>query len=538
MSNYQEPSLQASSKHIRQLLIGRPLPLPTNGQPVLSPSVSILSVAYAADGPDAARRLWQTTLRYQDPELTAAVEGRLARAGDPAEIKCTDYGNAERLVLRYGHELRYCYPWKTWLVWDGKRWQRDSTGEIFIRAKATVQGIYAEAADTHDQERRELLGKWALKSEADTRIKAMIHQAESEPGIPILPEDLDADRWLLNCLNGTLDLRTGKPRPHRPADLLTKLAPVNYDPEARSELWEQFLARILPDVEVRNYVQRAAGYSLTAEGTEEVLFFPYGPTQSGKSTLLRALRMAMGDYATTADFETWMRRDRVTGAPRNDIAEIADKRLVISLEVEQGKQLAEGLLKWLFGGDPVKARFLYQEQFEFLPPFKLWLAANHRPLLSADDDALWRRVQQIPFDQQIPESERDPTVKARLSNPQESGAAILAWAVQGCLDWQKQGLKPPQRVKDTTREYREEMDPMGDFLEDCCVRDPLGRVANAAIWQTYQDWSRKNRDRPAMGRKQFSQQLEKRGFDEHKSGSRRFWSGLKLIDGEHLFDET
>jgi hypothetical protein len=171
MSNHEEPSLQASSKHIRHLLIGRPLPLPTNGQPALSPSVSILSVAYAADGPDAARRLWQTTLRHHDPELTAAVEGRLARAGDPAEIKCTEYGNAERLVLRYGHELRYCYPWKTWLVWDGRRWQRDSTGEIFIRAKATVQGIYAEAADTHDQERRELLGKWALKSEADTRMQ-------------------------------------------------------------------------------------------------------------------------------------------------------------------------------------------------------------------------------------------------------------------------------------------------------------------------------------------------------------------------------
>jgi putative DNA primase/helicase len=163
---------------------------------------------------------------------------------------------------------------------------------------------------------------------------------------------------------------------------------------------------------------------------------------------------------------------------------------------------------------------------------------DHRPLLSADDDALWRRVQQIPFDQQIPESERDPTVKARLSDPEESGAAIMAWAVQGCLQWQRQGLNPPQRVKDTTREYREAMDPITDFLEDCCTAEPLARVPNAAMWDAYQTWSRKNRDRPSMGRKQFTQQLAKHGFDEHKSGSRRFWQGLKLINGDTLFEDT
>jgi putative DNA primase/helicase len=368
----QADPLQAASKAIRYLLIARPLPLPENGQPYgqYTPVITLLSATFAADGADGPRRLWQTSLRNQDPELTAAVEGRLARAGDPSDIKCTDFGNAERLVLRYGHELRYCYPWKTWLAWDGKRWQRDSQGAVEQRAKATIQGIYAEAADTHDEERRKALAKWALQSEGERRIKAMIELAKSEPGIPILPEDFDRDPWLFNVRNGTIDLRTGELRPHRPDDRITKLAPVAYDKHARSELWERFLARILPDKKLRRFVQRALSSSLTGLESEH-LFLPYGPTKTGKSTLLRAVGATMGpDYAAVADFETFLVRDRVTGGPRDDIAALAGKRLVVSQEVDQGKTLAEALLKWLSGGEPIKARALYREGFEFVPTFK------------------------------------------------------------------------------------------------------------------------------------------------------------------------
>jgi putative DNA primase/helicase len=359
----------------------------------------------------------------------------------------------------------------------------------------------------------------------------MVELASSEPHIPILPRDLDQHPWLFNVRNGTVDLRSGALLPHRREDLITLLAPVNYDPMARSEVWENFLLRILPDEATRRYVQKAAGYSLTGLGTEEVLFFPFGPTKTGKSTFLKALRATMGEYATTADFDTFLARDHVTGAPRADIADLAGKRLVVSLEVDRGKRLAEGLIKWLFGGDYVKARFLYKREFEFLPTFKLWLAANHRPQVQSDDDAIWERIRQIAFDQTIPKEERDPNIKAILSDPEQSGAAILAWAVQGCLLWQQEGLGTPPSIEATTEEYRKEMDPLPDFLETCAIEDGSSRVLNAAIWESYQSWSRKNRDRPRLGRKTFTQRLEQHGIDSVESGGHRYWLGLRLRYG-------
>ena len=275
---------------------------------------------------------------------------------------------------------------------------------------------------------------------------------------------------------------------------------------------------------------KAAGYSLTGLGTEEVLFFPFGRTKTGKSTLLRALRATMGDYATTADFETFLARDYVSGAPGADIADLAGKRLVISLEVDQGKRLAESLIKWLFGGDYIKARFLYKREFEFLPSFKLWLAANHRPAVRPDDDAIWERIRQIPFDQQIPVEERDPDIKARLCDPEQSGAAILAWAVQGCLLWQQEGLKPPGDVEQSTLDYRSEMDPLPDFLDACTIKE-TGRILNAALWESYQAWARKNPDRPRIGRKTFVQRLEAHGVDSVESGGYRYWLDMRLKYG-------
>lgn len=395
-------------------------------------------------------------------------------------------------------------------------------------AKRTIKDMAQEVSDIEDDAKSKAWLSHIKSSLSASRLKAMVELASSEPHIPVLPRDLDQNPWLFNCRNGTVDLQTGELRPHRRADLITLLAPVNYDPSACSNVWDNFLLRVLPDEATRHYVQKAAGYSLTGLGSEEILFFPFGPTKTGKSTLLKALRATMGEYATTADFDTFLARDHVTGAPRADIADLAGKRLVVSLEVDQGKRLAEGLIKWLFGGDYVKARFLYKREFEFLPTFKLWLAANHRPQVQSDDDAIWERIRQIAFDQTIPREERDPNIKAVLSDPEQSGAAILAWAVQGCLLWQKEGLGLPPNVEATTEEYRKEMDPIPDFLEACLINDDKGRVLNAAMWDAYQGWARKNRDRPKLGRKTFTQRLEQAGIDRMDSGGYHFWLGVRL----------
>jgi putative DNA primase/helicase len=260
-----------------------------------------------------------------------------------------------------------------------------------------------------------------------------------------------------------------------------------------------------------------------------VLFMVLGPGATGKSTFLEAIKAVLGGYARTADFETFLKR-RDAGGPRNDIARLAGARLVVSIEVDEGKRLAEGLVKMITGGDKVSARFLYQESFEFDPTFKLWLAANHAPIVRDDDDALWRRILRVPFDHVVPKAERDPTVKARLKNPATAGPAILAWLVRGCLAWQREGLGVPPAVESATAAYREEMDLIADFLADRCEVDSGATVRAEELQRTYQEWARAVGSH-ALGAKRFAAALENHGFEPQRDKRGRFWVGLRIGRG-------
>ena len=465
----------------------------------------------------------------QGPPLATAAD-----VDDTAPPHLTDLGNARRLVSLHGADLRYSHALQRWYVWDGRRWQPDTTGEVFRRAKATVAAIYAEAAAAADDEGRKAIGRWATRSEGEGRIRSMVSLAESEPKIPITTVQLDAEPWLLNCLNGTIDLRTGLLREHRRADLLTKLAPVEYDPSARLDLWERVLDEATNgDAEFKAFLQRTAGYAATGDTSEEVLFFVHGPEATGKSTYLEALKAAFGEYAATADFESFLAR-RESGGPRNDIARLAGARFVASIEVDEGKRLAEGLIKMLTGGDTVSARFLYREAFEFRPSFKLFLAANHAPAVRDDDAAMWRRILRVPFEHSVPKEKRDPKVKATLRDPSVAGPAILAWAVRGCLDWQRNGLGVPPVVERATQAYREAMDPLTDFLEDCCVMAPGAWVSSADLRKAYEDWGRENGEgRDLLKGKAFGERLRGRGCKDerraYKGAQARGWAGIGLV---------
>lgn len=380
-------------------------------------------------------------------------------------------------------------------------------------ARETVRGIGREASDVADPDERRALLKWALTSEAKPRIGAMTVLAEAEAGMPLALDELDTDPWKLNCLNGTVDLQSGELGPHRREDLITKLAPVEYRPGTRSEVWERHVRFASGgDEEFAAFLQRAAGYSLTGDVSEEVLFFVHGPAASAKSTHLEALQAALGDYARTADFEAFLAR-RDAGGARNDIARLAGARMVASIEVDEGKRLAAGLVKMLTGGDRVAARFLYREAFEFLPTFKLWLAANHKPKIDPDDGAMWRRVLLVPFERVVPKGGRDPGVKRALRDPQNVGSAVLAWMVQGCLDWQRDGLGVPKAVEAATEEYREEMDPLRDFLEDRCVLSPASWTATASLRSAYDDWGRDTGTVEPVGAKKLGEWLRAHGCE-------------------------
>jgi putative DNA primase/helicase len=458
-------------------------------------------------------------LEYEPPQRKVTVVENL-----------TDLGNGKRFTAMADGNMRYLVERKQWLVWTGRRWTIDKTGAAMRLAKETALSIYGEVDLARDEDERVRIAKHAIRSESEHRLKAMINLAQSEPGIPITQGKLDRDLWLLNCENGTIDLRTGELRTHRREDFITKLCPVEYDPEARSALLEFFLQGALPDVDVRRYVQKAMGYSLTGSTELEKLFFAYGPSATGKSTLLAAVEATLGDYAATANFESFLQRSNVSGTPRNDIARLVGKRFVISVEVEDGKRMAEGLVNQLTGGDTVTARFLYSEEFEFRPQFKLWLAANNRPSISGPEGAIWRRLVQIPFLKQVPEDERDPEVKARLRDAERQ--AVLAWLVQGCLLWQKEGLDEPEAVRKITGEYREESDPLRDFLEECCVLNPMAEADNSELWRTYQEWCNTNGVRYPLGRKRFSQTLFERGLDQYQQGGSRArtWIGIGILN--------
>ena len=457
-------------------------------------------------------------------DLTAKIAAKRL-----AELPLTDYGNAERLVHQHAQDLHFA-PGIGWLVWDGRRWARDQDGAAMRRAKATVRTMREEAAKLG--EKGDDLWKHAQRSEAHARLGAAIALAESEEAVLVRAEGLDADPYLLTALNGTVDLRTGELHEHDRGHLLTKLAPVEYDSHARDERWERFLGEATAgDIELAEFLQRAAGYTLTGSTEEEVLFLAHGPAATGKSTFLEAFRAAFGDYATTADFETFLQRQGA-GGPRSGIAQLAGARLVVSIEVDQGRRLAEALVKTITGGDTVRGSFLYHDSFEFVPAFKLWLAANHAPQVGDVDDAIWRRILRLPFEQPVPPERRDRTLKAHLRQP---SAAVLAWAVQGCLAWQKRGLDAPDTVQRATADLRKEMDPLADFLEDRCVLEDGAQVTSADLWDAYQGWARNAGERDPLSRQGLVERLKARSMEQTspriKGRRTRAWSGIALQGG-------
>jgi putative DNA primase/helicase len=450
-------------------------------------------------------------------------------AGDDA-LRLTDAGNAQRFAEQHGQDLRYCYARRSWLYWSGTHWATDEGPVVPGRAKATACRLYHEAAEAPTEPLRKALAKWAQYSESEPGIRRMLVLAQSEPGIPIRADELDRDPYLLNTPTGTVDLRTGQMRPHRREDLLSKITAAPYQPGARHPLFDAFLERVLPDPEVRAFIQRVVGYAITGSTAEEKLFVTHGPTAGGKSTFLTGLRRTLGDYATSADASTFMDRRMEAGAPRDDLIKLIGRRLVVSSEVKDGVRFATSLVKTLFGGDPMSGRGLYEKTVEFTPVFKLLIAANERPKAPDDDDALWRRLYEIPFVVSIPEAERDPAVKITLCDPAQAGAAILAWAVEGAAEWFRQGLAIPPAVRQATAAYRKAMDPLQDFLTEHCVFEAARGVTAKELRAKYEEWVRENGIRFPIGGRAFSDRLRARGCDTVKRGASgdRWWLGIRL----------
>ncbi len=441
---------------------------------------------------------------------------------DDESLQCSDMGNGYRFAREHRGSVLYNVKGEQWLCWDGKRWAEDDMREVMQRAKQTVKGIYHEAAFTNDEERRKAVAKHALKSERDGSMSAMLNQAKSE--LPVRIDAFDGKPFAFNCGNGIVDLRTGELHPHDRAEMHTKLSPVMYDPNATAPKWEAFLDRIFAsDESLIRFVQRAAGYSLTGDVSEQCLFILHGTGANGKSVFLKTIAALVADYGQATRTETLMVKRHV--GVSNDIACLRGARFISAVETDNGQRLAESTVKQLTGGDKVRARFLFKEEFEFSPQFKIWLAANHKPEIQGNDHAIWRRIKLIPFGVTIPEHERNAHLDAELH---DELPGIFAWAVRGCMAWQLEGLGVTEAVTKATDAYRTEMDSLSEFLDDHCVIGDNYQATVIEIYNRYETWCLSNGEQ-AQGAKWLRSQLIERGIKPARDMHRRFWKGIGLI---------
>jgi putative DNA primase/helicase len=435
----------------------------------------------------------------------------------------TDLGNARRLVERHGDALRYVAERATWLVWNGKHWESDHTGEVMRRAKETIRDLYTAAAGIENNNDRSAHVRWALSSESVRRLEAMVHLAKTEPEVAIKTADLDRDPWLLNVQNGTVDLRTGKLREHARHDLITRMAPVAYDPTKTAPTWLAFLQTVQAGrQEMVRFLARLVGYSLTGVVSEHVLAFLHGYGANGKSTFLNTILAVLGPYGKQGDPHLLIARNGE--AHPTNMADLCGSRFVVCSEVDEGF-LAEATVKQLTGGDRIKARFMHRDFFEFEPTHTLWLAANHKPIVKNNDGAIWRRIKVVPFTVTIPTEEQDRELPTKLL---DELPGILAWALDGCLEWQRIGLAEPAEVRNATAEYRSDMDLIAGFIEERCEVDGAAEEWANKVYAAYREWCEQAGLHPAS-RQSFGRHVQERGFTRRKgTGGQLLYLGLRL----------
>ena len=442
-----------------------------------------------------------------------------------ADYPVNDSERAQRFAKQFAGELRYVQAWKQWLLWDGVRWVPDEDGATYRKAQEIWKLLLQEAAEISDNDRRSKAARAAVQAGDRNKLEAMIKLAECERGIAASPTLFDSDPWLFGVSNGVVDLQTGKFRAAQREDYIIKQAGTAYDAAATCPTWEKFLLRVLGgDAELISFIQRAVGYTLTGNISEQCLFFPYGTGQNGKSTFMECLQYLLGSYgikATTGLYTV----NRYGSEPLTEIARLVGTRLVTGSETEEGAKLAESRVKDITGGDTLTGRELYCSAFNFKPTHKLWIYGNHLPDIRGNDQGIWRRIKLVPFEVRIPDGEKDAELLKKLL---EEMPGILNWAIKGCLEWREKELEAPQTVVEATAEYREDEDEIGEFLNQCCYLG--GKAERTALYNEYLAWAQTNGIKIPLRAKAFAKRIRVRhGIKElPKSNGHRYWGGISI----------
>jgi putative DNA primase/helicase len=446
---------------------------------------------------------------------------------EPADVESAAFGDAEadlanarRLAAAYRDQLRYVVTWDRWLCWDGTRWAYDDTGQAVRYAKQIA-----------DQLPKKVKGGGPSRTQTRAGIAAMLSLAGTEPGIAVSPTQLDADPYLLNVANGTVDLRTGDLLRHDPVDLITKIAGASYHPDAEAPEFASFLQRIQPDPAMRGFLARLFGHALLGKVVEHVLAVLYGSGGNGKTTLVETITKVFGDYARPVDPGLLLARD--SDSHPTGVAALFGVRMAVTHETDAGRRFSEGTVKQLTGGDKITARYMRQDFFDFDPSHSIFMHTNHKPVVRGTDEGIWRRLPFVPFSVVIPERERDGELKYRLALEADG---VLTWLVAGYQQWQERGLAAPEPVTAATAAFRSESDMLGLFLSERCRvgAGAYATVQSSVLFAAWLDWcKRENID--AGHQTKFSRDMLDRGYEKTKDGNgRRVWSGIMLyaVEGD------
>lgn len=438
-----------------------------------------------------------------------------------------DTGNAERLKDKFGSFIRYNYTAKNWMYYDGKRWKNDDAGKMKGLVDKVIAGLKSEKiSDSYEGYDNEEIKKFRTRHWKDSRNHSKKENMlkECQHLLPVHNHNFDSDFKLFNTQNGYLNLDTGELLDHDKNKFFTKISNSEYTDKADCPKWEDFLDDIfLGNQELIKFIQRCAGYSLSGHTSEQVLFVLYGNGRNGKSVFLDIMNEVFGNYATNIRPQAIMANKQKSDASP-EIAKLDGARFVTTTEPNEGDRFDEGLLKQLTGGDKVTARNLYENEFEFVPQLKLWMATNHKPYVRGTDDGIWRRFVIIPFEKQIPKDkvDKDLTNKLKKELP-----AIMKWCVDGFLEWQKIGLAEPQSVKEQRDEYRTEMDPIEMFIDECCRRrSETSNIKSSTLFQAYDNWAKENHQY-RMTNTKFGKEMKKKFKWKRSNGVQ--YLGIELL---------
>jgi putative DNA primase/helicase len=446
-----------------------------------------------------------------------------------------DAGRADRFVERFGRDIRFVPEREVWLTWEHDRWRLDTDGAVKRFAVTLSKEMLVAAGNIPGNDeaaaaKRKAASKEALLCGDRHNIEDFVHLARVNPAVLLSVDKLDADPFVVGGRNWVIDLRTGASRAYTREDFLTRTLACDVDPNATCPRWEQFMVEVFPDEDVRHFVHKAVGYSLTGNMREHVFFFLYGGGRNGKSVFVKTLeKYVLGKLSVRAGkgITTASENGKY---PEREVAELAGARMILTSETEIGQKLNENVIKDLSGGDNMRGRHLYEGGFDFAPVGKLWIMGNHKPTIRGTDYGLWRRVRLIPFVQKFEGDKDDRQLEDKLA---VEASGILNWCVRGCLLWQKEGLEMPDAIRAAVDEYKRDEDRLADFLEDCVSESCGGTLDHADLFKAYQRHCEDNGNRFPLTSRNLAKTLQDREWRRTRSKSSKcVWLGYALTGAD------